>query len=450
MSGLASPAVFGLLAQAGAQRLLDSLVLGSEIAALAWILLRLAPRSSAATRFAVWFSALVAVAAAPLGVGALQAGLLPGTLGGLASAWRLSLPASWAPYLLGAWALLAACGVLRLGSGLRQLRRLRQSCLVIDPAGLPPLARRTVAEFNREAPLQVCVSQRVSVPMAVGFFRPAVILPAWLPAQVSDEELNQILLHEMAHLRRHDDWSNLGQKLLEALLFFHPAAWWIAGQVSLEREMACDDVVLRATGSPRAYAQCLARLAEVSVMRRSLALGQAAVSHLRQTSRRVAGILDGRSRTAARPWAAAMPLLGLMLAGSLVLAEHAPQLVAFQSRRLITAAAASTPAAPVVRASYVLPEPSERPVPIRPAQGQSTASSNSAEKAQRAPARATRAPRLVRAKAPEGPAASGRLVVIAVEDSQFGADGSQLWQIRVWQVVLINPPAPPPVTQKKI
>lgn len=446
MSGLAGPDVFGLLAQAGAQRLLDSLVLGSEIAALAWILLRLAPRSSAATRFAVWFSALVAIAAAPLGGSALEAGLLPGSSWGLPSAWRLSLPASWAPYLLGAWALIAACGLLRLGSGLRQLRRLRQSCSVIDPAGLPPLARRTVVEFNREAALQIYVSQRVSVPMAVGFFRPAVILPVWLPAQVSDEELNQILLHEMAHLRRHDDWSNLGQKLLEALLFFHPAAWWIAGQVSLEREMACDDAVLRATGSPRAYAQCLARLAEVSVVRRSLALGQAAVSRLRQTSRRVAGILDGRSRTAARPWAAAMPLLGLMLAGSLVLAEHAPQLVAFQSRRLITAAA-SKPAAPVVPARYVLPEPSDAPAPVRPAQGQSSASSNSAEKTQRAPARATRAPRLVRAKV--NPAASGQLVVIAVEDSQFGADGSQLWQIRVWQVVLINPPAPP-VTQKKI
>lgn len=213
--------------------------------------------------------------------------------------------------------------------------------------------------------------------------------------------------------------------------------------------MACDDAVLRATGSPRAYAQCLARLAEVSVVRRSLALGQAAVSRLRQTSRRVAGILDGTPRTAARPWVTAAPLLGLMLAGSLVLAEHAPQLVAFQPR-VSTLAAASKPTAPVVRASYKLPGPSGPIAPVRRAQAQNSAFSNSAEKAQRAPAQSTRAPRLVRAKEPADPAAAGQFVVIAVEGSQLGADGSQVWQIHVWQVVLINPPAQRPVPQKKI
>jgi beta-lactamase regulating signal transducer with metallopeptidase domain len=69
-------------------------------------------------------------------------------------------------------------------------------------------------------------------------------------------------LHELAHLRRYDDWTNLAQKLVKALFFFHPAVWWIEKQVSLEREMACDDAVLAETASPRAYAECLAHLAE--------------------------------------------------------------------------------------------------------------------------------------------------------------------------------------------
>ncbi len=450
MSGLAIPDMFHFLAQAGAQRLMDSLALGSEIAALAWLLLRLAPRTSAATRFAVWFFALVAVAAAPLGAGLVEAGLLPGVPAYLPSAWRISLPAFWAPYLLGAWALIAACGLLRLGSGVRQLRRLRQSCSLMDPDGLPPLARRTVAEFQREIPIEVCLSQHVSVPMAVGFFRSAVILPAWLPAQVSDEELNQILLHEIAHLRRRDGWSNLAQKLLQALLFFHPAAWWIAGRVSLEREMACDDAVLRATGSPRAYAQCLARLAEVSLLRRSLELGQAAVSRLGHTSLRVASILDGKPRTAARPWLAAAPLLGLMLAGSLVLADHAPQLVAFRTQTAAPIAVASRAAAPVVRASYALPDSTALSgSPVR-AQAQSSTTATAAQKLHRGPAQPNRAPRLIQAKAPASAVAPGQLMVIAVEDSQFGADGSQVFQIRVWQVVLINPPAQRAIPQKKI
>ncbi len=446
MSGMAAPEMFQFLVQTGAQHLLDTLILGSEIAALAWIVLRLARRVSAATRFAVWFSALVAIAVLPLGAGALEASLLPVRAVGLPSTWHLSLPGSWAPYLLGAWALIVAYGLLRVGSGLWQLRRLRQSCSVIDLADLPPLARRTVAEFNRKTPLQVCLSPRVSVPTALGFFRPAVILPDWLPAQISDEEWQQILLHEIAHLRRHDDWSNLAQKLLEALLFFHPAAWWIAGRVSLEREMACDDAVLRATGSPRAYAQTLARLAETSLVRRSLALGQAAVSRLRQTSRRVASILDGKPRAGARRRAAA-PLLGIMLLGSLALAEHSPQLLSFRSPAL-TPVAASRSTVPVVRASYVLPVAPGPAVSIK-APANSSASPASAEKAQRAPAHSSPASRLLRAKALADNATPGQLVVIAVEDSQFGADGSQVWQIRVWRVVLINPPAQRPVSQKK-
>ena len=99
-----------------------------------------------------------------------------------------------------------------------------------------------------------------------------------------DAELNSILIHELAHLERRDDWTNLAQKVLRALLFFHPAVWWVERQLSLEREMACDDVVLSRTANPRAYAECLVTVAERSLMRRGLALAQAAVSKMRQTT----------------------------------------------------------------------------------------------------------------------------------------------------------------------
>jgi len=67
------------------------------------------------------------------------------------------------------------------------------------------------------------------------------------------------LLHEFAHLGRWDDWTNLAQKLVRTIFFFHPAVWWIEKRLSLEREMACDDVVLAETQNPRAYAECLSR-----------------------------------------------------------------------------------------------------------------------------------------------------------------------------------------------
>src|SRR5213078_2563160 len=120
---------------------------------------------------------------------------------------------------------------------------------------------------------------------------PTVVIPAWLMEELPAAELNQILLHELAHLSRWDDWSNLAQKIVKALFFFHPAVWWIERKVSLEREMACDDAVLAENHSPRAYAECLVHLAEKSVLRRGVALAQAAVGRIRQTTLRVAQIL---------------------------------------------------------------------------------------------------------------------------------------------------------------
>ena len=135
----------------------------------------------------------------------------------------------------------------------------------------------------------------------IGFVNPAVVIPRWLLQELSPSELQQILLHELAHLQRWDDWTNLAQKILKALLFFHPAAWWIEKQLSLEREMACDDAVVAETANPRAYAECLTHLAEKSFVRRSLALAQAALGRIRQTSLRVAA----DSRRGSAPSAAA-------------------------------------------------------------------------------------------------------------------------------------------------
>ena len=110
------------------------------------------------------------------------------------------------------------------------------------------------------------------------------MIPDWALIELSSSELNQVVLHELAHLRRWDDWTNLAQQIIRALLFFHPAVWWIGKKAELEREMACDDAVLAETESPRAYAECLAHLAERSFVQRSLALAQAAIGRFHQTA----------------------------------------------------------------------------------------------------------------------------------------------------------------------
>jgi hypothetical protein len=178
----------------------------------------------------------------------------------------------------------------------------------------------------------VLVSARLEVPTAIGFYKPAIILPAWLLESTPAEELKYILLHELAHLRRRDDWTNLAQKILKALLFFLPSVWWIERRLSLDREMACDDAVLAHSGSPRGYAECLARVAERSFLRRQIALAQAVVGRVRQLTTRVATILDPDRPRAAHLWKPAIPVV-MVLAGLCALpASFAPELVSFSDR----------------------------------------------------------------------------------------------------------------------
>jgi hypothetical protein len=169
----------------------------------------------------------------------------------------------------------------------------------------------------------------VNVPTVVGFVNPMILVPGWVMQELSADELNQIVLHELAHLRRWDDWTNLAQKVVRALFFFHPAVWWIEQKMSLEREMACDDAVIAHTESPRAYAECLAHLAEKTLIQRGVALAQAALGRIRQTSLRVAQILDGNRGSAEHAWRPAVTLVAGFAMVCAVGISRAPRLIAF-------------------------------------------------------------------------------------------------------------------------
>ena len=149
--------------------------------------------------------------------------------------------------------------LIRLGFSLWHVYRLRRECREIDGASLASSAEAALAEVLQQVPrmrrVKLLVSDEVRVPTALGFFRPAVVLPAWALRDLSADELRVIVLHELAHLRRWDDWTNLAQKFVKALFFFHPAVWWIDSRLALEREeIACDDMVLEQTANARTYA----------------------------------------------------------------------------------------------------------------------------------------------------------------------------------------------------
>ena len=143
------------------------------------------------------------------------------------------------------------------------------------------------------------------------------------------EELKYILLHELAHLRRRDDWTNLAQKILKALFFFLPSVWWIERRLSLDREMACDDAVLVHSGTPHGYAECLAHVAERSFLRKQIALAQAAVGRVRQLTARVTRILDPERPRASQLWKPAVPVVMVVALLCAVPASFTPELIGF-------------------------------------------------------------------------------------------------------------------------
>jgi beta-lactamase regulating signal transducer with metallopeptidase domain len=436
-------------------RMLNCMFEGAAIAGCAWLALWAMGRRNAGTRFAVWLLALLAIPALPwLDV------FTPARTGHVVGSAHaaLVLPRSWALDIFVLWGVIAAAALLRIGIGLWQVRKLRQSCHPADAATLDPLLQKTLAEFRSIRRVTLCISNSVKVPTAIGFFKPVVVMPAWAMQELSADELNVILLHELAHLRRWDDFTNLVEKVLRAVLFFHPAVWWIENRLSLEREMACDDLVLAQTANPRAYAHCLVSVAEKSFLHRGLALAQAAVSRMRHTSLRVTQILDANRPGATRIW---KPALGLVSGFAVVCAvsfARAPKLIAFQDQAPQIAASSSLPRSPVSTRAIgsVLPvslhirntsagkntSASKKITPSKPALARVTKHPNEMLSAQTELALAQSMipnliPNFVLANFPGAKdAAPADAVFLVVQGEQFDQSGPVFWTVTVWHVTI--------------
>lgn len=319
---------------------------GIPAALVAWILLRAFKGQNSSTRFVVLFSTLLAILLLPLTahLRTLPVSSLPAPSQSL-----ITIPSAWAEIIFGLWGIFATMALVRVAVSFVNLQRLRKSCRDVDVTSLSSILQDTLRNFDAARGARICISDEVRVPTAIGFARPLVILPAWALADLSAPELRSVLLHEFAHLRRWDDWTNLVQKLVQSLLFFHPVVWWIENRLSLEREMACDDIVLAHTENPRAYAECLLSVAEKSLTRRGLSLAQAAVSRMQQTSRRISQILEAKRPGTTRVWKPAALLLGSFSILGLALAPRVPQLVSFRNEVAPTMFAWSSenPATPV-------------------------------------------------------------------------------------------------------
>jgi uncharacterized protein YjbI with pentapeptide repeats/beta-lactamase regulating signal transducer with metallopeptidase domain len=176
---------------------------------------------------------------------------------------HLSVPAFFAPLPFVLWAVVAIAILVRLTLALAQLEGLKRDALPVPIDVRDGLSAWEQANKG-DRDVRLCTSERITVPVAVGLFDSLILIPSRLLATLSRGEIDQILLHELAHLRRADDWTNCFQRIVEALFFFNPAMLWMARKLDVEREVACDDWVVTQTRDIRPYALCLTRMAEVT------------------------------------------------------------------------------------------------------------------------------------------------------------------------------------------
>ena len=166
----------------------------------------------------------------------------------------------------------------------------------------------------------MAICDRLAAPVLVGVIRPLILLPAAALGGWSVEQVEMALLHELAHIRRHDNLITLLQRLAESLLFFHPVTWWLSAWVSLERELCCDRLVVEHTGRPQAYARMLAALAGAGPGPQSMALAMAR----RPLTTRIRRILDMEDRSMKMTLTEGLGLLAAAIAGTaMTLAAHA-------------------------------------------------------------------------------------------------------------------------------
>jgi beta-lactamase regulating signal transducer with metallopeptidase domain len=313
-------AEFETLSRSASELVLNGLWQGMLLGAVVWLVLRLFRNLNAATRYMVWFATLVAVIALPVLSGRHDLSSLAGFVSSVtspapeqysesctdASATADPVVAStnsakgdsrgakperaivrragvvratgaprrsdapieltgtaWPVAVFGLWLCLGSLMLGRVVWSYVSVQKLKDRSSPLPPKFQYRL-RHWLRRYGVRRPVLLCRSSELSVPAAIGLRNPVIVIPEHLVDALSESEMDQIGLHELAHIKRYDDWTNLIQHILRAVFFFHPAVILICKRLNLEREIACDDWVLSATEAPRPYASCLARLAELT------------------------------------------------------------------------------------------------------------------------------------------------------------------------------------------
>ncbi len=176
------------------------------------------------------------------------------------------------PWIVSVWLMGVSLLAVRLVIGSLQVYRVRR--FRNEPLGEPYLERfhRLRAALKVSRPVRLAQSALIEVPAVIGWLRPVLLVPVGTLAGLDPAQLESILAHELAHIRRYDYLVNMMQHVVEALLFYHPAVWWVSHRIRVEREHCCDDLVVEVCGDRLGYARALATLEELRRAPASLAV----------------------------------------------------------------------------------------------------------------------------------------------------------------------------------
>jgi beta-lactamase regulating signal transducer with metallopeptidase domain len=331
---LVSPAAlawFASVAEAAGMTLVTSIWQGAVIVCGLEICLRVVPRISAAHRFLVWVAGFGVGAGLPLlsllHIGARGASTSGVSAAGSATGPLLQLDARWGLAIAGLWVVASAIRGASLAVHSMRLRRLWKTARPVELSAELASALENV----RGGRVTICTTEMLDRPSVIGFLTPRILIPAWLMARLTAAELEQIVLHEAEHLRRGDDWTNLMQKVALVALPLNPGLLWMEKRLCGAREMACDEGVVRITNAPRAYAACLASLAERGLEQRAEALSLGAWQRRSELVHRVHGILLQKQRLNRAAAGALLGAVGCALVVGSVEMAKCRQLVAFVS-----------------------------------------------------------------------------------------------------------------------
>ena len=271
---------------------------------------------------------------------------------------RAASPWIVAAYLLGLYTMIVRLFVIASMS-----RRLVSASIPVSDPALLLLLARSAREIGLASAPAIAYCSKVLVPAVTGVLRPVILLPLSAATELTPAQLEAVILHELAHLRRYDHVVVVVQRVVESILFFHPGVWFVSRQLSFYRECCCDDLAI-IRSSKLGYIESLVRIAEVALAsHNSFDHGDAVLasaknpSELGQRIKRLAGVGDTSSRIPRRIGMPAAPLSGLVIVGALA--------IFLTSAAMIQVAFAARPSESIGKSHSVMSASPERePAPV--------------------------------------------------------------------------------------